>query len=332
MYRAGMVRAKGHPRYRCFGMPRLESLILRPILEKGRLGAVSLSHAALAQLRHHPPQVEALICIKRSAQRHEQQAVLRADALDLQRPVEALAQDGGKGQRSAQIQYPALDRPSLSQACDGLVHHGLIDAGRDVRRPGALVDQGLDVALGEHAAAGGDGISFFRLLGSLIHLIGAHLQQRRHLVDEGPGAAGTRSVHADLCSIGEENELGILAPQLDDDIRPGSQLIGSYPGREHLLYEGHAHTVRHAHTCRAGDRQLGLSAGDVLLCHPAQQLLRLFDDMAVMPLVCTVYDPFIIVQHHALDGGRADIKADLHCRPLLLGRPPPPADDHELPC
>ena len=92
-----------------------------------------------------------------------------------------------------------LDGAALGQARDGLVHHRLVDAGGDVLGPGALVDEGLHVTLGEHAAAGGDGIRLFRLLGGGVHLVGGHLQQRRHLVDEGAGAAGRTISSAPPC-------------------------------------------------------------------------------------------------------------------------------------
>ena len=78
--------------------------------------------------------------------------MLRAQAGELQRVVKALAQLAVEGERPAQIQHVALNGPALGKTRDGLVYHCLIDAGGDVARGGALVDQRLDVAFGEHTA------------------------------------------------------------------------------------------------------------------------------------------------------------------------------------
>ena len=60
------------------------------------------------------------------------------------------------GGEDAQEQHLAADPLPLRQPRDGLVHHRLIDAGGYVGVFGPLVEQGLDVRLGEHAAPGGD--------------------------------------------------------------------------------------------------------------------------------------------------------------------------------
>ena len=50
------------------------------------------------------------------------------------------------------------DGLSAGQAADGLVDNCLEDRGCQVFLGRALIDQGLDVGLGENTAAGGDGI------------------------------------------------------------------------------------------------------------------------------------------------------------------------------
>ena len=55
------------------------------------------------------------------------------------------AQHSAEGQRTAQIEDIALDGASLCQTGDGLVDHGLVDAGRDVLGLCALIDEGLHV-------------------------------------------------------------------------------------------------------------------------------------------------------------------------------------------
>ena len=310
VHRGGVVRAEGHLGHRGLGVPDPECLVFFFAGEQGRQGAVRLRRAVLLQVVRHLVQVKFLVGIEGRAQGHVQQAVLRAGALHPQGVVEALPQDAGEGQGPAQVQDVATDGTALGQAGDGLVHHRLVDAGGDILRLGALVDERLHVALGEHAAAGGDGVRLLRTLGCGVHLVGAHFQQRCHLVDEGAGAAGAGAVHPHLHAAGEEEDLGVLAAQLDDAVRPRGQLVGRHPGGEHLLHEGDLHALRHAHAGGTGDGQIRLSAGDVLRRRPAQQLLRLLQDMAVMPLVCTVYQIVRVVQHHAFDGGGAHVKSN----------------------
>ena len=55
---------------------------------------------------------------------------------------------------------------------------------------------------------------------------------------------------------------------------------------------------------------------------PAQKLLRLFQNMAVMPFVCRIYKGIVFVQHDALDGRTADIKTYSHVIFLPDGVPP----------
>ena len=318
VHRGGVVRAEGHLGHRGLGVPGPERLILLTAAEQGRQGAVGLRRAVLLQVVRHLVQVEFLVGIEGCAQGHVQQAVLRTGALDPQGVVKALPQDSGEGQGPAQVQDVALDGPALGQPGNGLVHHRLIDAGGNILRLGALVDEGLHIALGEHTAAGGDGVRLLRPLGGGVHLVGAHFQQRRHLVDEGAGAAGAGAVHPHLHAAGEEQDFGVLTAQLDDAVRPRGQLVGRHAGGKHLLHEWDLHALRHAHAGRAGDGQIRFCA--VLIRHPAQQLLRLFQNMAVMPLVCTVYQIIRIVQHHAFDGGGSYVKSNFQLCFLLLGK------------
>ena len=250
----------------------------------------------------HFLQIKTLVRIIGRAQCHEQQTVLRTGARHAQGAVKALPQAAGEGQRSAQIEHVALDGPALGKARDGLVHHRLVDTGGNVLGPGTLVDEGLDVALGKHTAAGGNGVRLLRLLGSCIHLVSAHLQKGRHLVDESTGTAGAGAVHPHFRSAGQKQDLGILTTQLDDDIRTGHQTVGGYTGGKHLLHEGDPHALRHAHAGGAGDSEFRPSAGNIPLRHPAQQFFGFLKNMAEMPFVCTVYNVARVIQNHTFDG------------------------------
>ena len=200
----------------------------------------------------------------------------------------------------------------MCQTGDGLVDHSLIDTGGDILGAGTLIDQRLHIAFGKHAAAGSDGIGTLRLLCSLVHLIGAHLQQGSHLVDEGTGAAGTAAVHAHLGAVGQKQDLGILAAQLDDAIGLRHKALDRHAGGEHLLHKGHAAAVRQTHTGRAGDAEQRLASMQLLGINAPQQLLRLFQNMTIMSFVCRIQQFIMLAQHHTFDGGAADVKTYSH--------------------
>ena len=237
------VGTKSHAGHTVRHVPCVESLVLLLAGEQRRLAGIGSGGGVLVQRIGHLGEHKLLVGIQSSAQRHIQQAVFRAGAGHVQRFVKALAQHGAEGERAAQIKDIALDGTSLCQTGDGLVDHGLIDAGGDILGTGTLIDQRLHVTFCKHAAAGSDGIGALRLLGSLVHFLGAHLQQGGHLVDESTGAAGTAAVHAHLGTVGQKQDLGILAAQLDDAIGLGHKALDRHAGGEHLLHKGHAAAV-----------------------------------------------------------------------------------------
>ena len=228
-------------------MPGMEGLVLLLAGKEGRLAGIGSGGGIPVEGRGHLGQLELLVGVEGRAQRHIEQAVLGAMAGDAQRLVKAPAQHRAEGQRPAQIEDVALDGPALGQAGDGLADHRLVDAGGDILGPGALVDEGLHVALGKDAAAGGDGVGPLRPLGRLVHLVGAHFEQGGHLVDEGAGAAGAAAVHPHLGAAGQKEDLGVLAAQLDDAVGLGHKPLDRHAGGEHLLHKGDAAAVGQAH-------------------------------------------------------------------------------------
>ena len=304
--------AEGHMRHTVGHVAGMEGLVLLLVGEERRLAGVGRRSGVLIQCPGHLGEVELFVCIERRTQCHIQQAVLRAGAGDAQRLVEALAQHGAEGQRAAEVEDVALDGAALCQTGNGLVDDRLVDAGGDVLGAGTLIDKGLHIALGEHAAAGSDGVGALSLFGGFVHLVSAHLQQGGHLVDERTGAAGAAAVHADFGAVGQEQDLRVLTAQLDDAVRCGNEPLDRHAGGEHLLHEGHTAAVCQAHARRAGNAQQRLLAVQLLGVDPAQQLLRLFQDMAVMTFICRIYNRIVFIQHHALDGGTADVKTYSH--------------------
>ena len=106
---------------------------------------------------------------------------------------------------------------------------------------GALVDEGLDVGLGEDAAAGGDRVELGVAGRHLAEARRVGVQESRHLVDEGAGAARAGAVHALLGGGVQVGELGVLATQLDDDVDLGVEALGGLGTRDDLLDEGDTH-------------------------------------------------------------------------------------------
>ena len=106
---------------------------------------------------------------------------------------------------------------------------------------GTLVDEGLDVGLGEDAAARGDRVELGVTGRQLAQARGVRVQEGRHLVDERAGSARARAVHALLGSGVQVGELGVLAAQLDDDVDLGVEALGGLGARDDLLDEGDTH-------------------------------------------------------------------------------------------
>ena len=306
------VGTEGHPGHAVGHMPGVEFLVLLLVGKQRRLAGIGGRGGILVQCVGHIGEHKGFVRIQGGTQCHIQQAVFRAGAGHAQRLVKALAQHGAEGERPAQIQDVALDGAALCQTRNGLVDHGLVDAGGNVLGAGTLIDQGLHVALGKHAAAGSDGVGALGLLGGLVHLVGAHLEQGGHLVDESTRAAGTAAVHAHFCAVGQKQDLGILAAQLNDAVGGGHKAFDRHAGGEHLLHEGHAAAVGQTHARRAGNAQQCFLPVQLLGVNAAQQLLRLFQNMTIMSFVCRIQQGILLIQHHALDGGAADVKTYSH--------------------
>ena len=279
-------------RHRRLTVAQAEGLVVGLRLEQ-RFEAVRLGRAladALAYGGCDAVDGVALAGVRRvqaRARGHGEARVLGEDrvrVVQLQRLLEALAQPLAIVQRPAEEHDLALDLSALGQTRDGLVHHRLIDAGGDVRLAGTLVQQRLDVALGEHAAAGCDGVEALVGEAGRIHLLHAHVQQHRHLVDERAGAARAAAVHALVQAMVEEDHLRVLAAQLDH--HAGVRLVAPHglAGGIDLLHEGDARGLGHAQTRRAADRG-GEGLSRQLRPQLLQQLQRLLAHLGEVALV-----------------------------------------------
>ena len=172
---------------------------------------------------------------------HEELGSIRRPDLVLRQAEGLHEQPAGLRQemeRAAKECNRAPDGLAAGQAGDGLVHHRLQDACRDVLPACPLVDQGLYVGFREHSAARGNGVHGGRSPGQLVQARGVGLEKSRHLVDERAGAAGARAVHALLEPAGEVGDLGVLAAQLDGHVGPREEPGDRARSRDHLLHEG----------------------------------------------------------------------------------------------
>ena len=186
-----------------------------------------------------------LRCARRDGIRRESREV-RVRVVQLQRLLKALLQTLEEEQRTAEEQHIALDLTALRQTGNGLVDDRLKDGRGNVLLARALVEQRLNIRLGEYAAAGRDGVDALRALREFIELGRCNIQQDRHLVDESAGAARAGAVHALLQLTGEEYDLRVLAAQLNNNI--GLRNVHAYrlAGGEHLLYKINIRGLRHA--------------------------------------------------------------------------------------
>ena len=131
---------------------------------------------------------------------------------------EALPQAPAVVQRAAEKQHLPADASALSKSRDGLIDHRLIDGRGDVLLPRPLIEERLDVRLGEHPAPGGDGVYPGVIETEPVQLADGNVEQRRHLVDKRAGPSGAGAVHPLVDARAEKDDLRVLAAQLDRDI------------------------------------------------------------------------------------------------------------------
>ena len=239
-------------------------------------------------------------------------SVFREDGvvpIQLECVYKALPQAHEEVEGAAQEDDLALELPALGQAGHGLVHHGLEDGGGHVLLVGALVEQGLDIGLGKDAAAGGNGVELLMLEGEPVQLVDGHVHEGGHLVDEGAGAAGAGAVHALLQSAAEEDDLGVLAAQLNDGVGFGYVAVHGGGGGVDLLDEVDASRLGHPQTGRAGDGQADRFAREHVR-DLMQGLAGPLPGLGIVPLVGAEQKLVVFIQHHDLDSGGADVNTN----------------------
>ena len=176
--------------------------------------------------------------------------------IEIERRTETLPQAFHEIERAAQKQDIAFDAVSLRQRSDGLVDHGLEDACAQIRFIRALIDQRLDIRLGEHAAARRDRIQPVMLQAETIHRLQIDVEQRGHLIDEGSSAAGTGRVHALFHGALEKQDLSVFTAQLDRGVDFWIMLAHCLGAGKYFLDERQAAFLAHAQGGTAAQREI----------------------------------------------------------------------------
>ena len=210
---------------------------------------------------------------------------------------------------AAQKDQLACELPALGEATHGLIHHSLKNGGGDVLLSPALIQDGLHIALGEDAAAGSNGINFFMPQGERVQLAGGHIQQGGHLIDKRAGSTGTRAVHPFLQGIPEEDDFGVLAPQLNDGVGVWDEGSDSGGGGVNLLNKSNPARFGNAQPRGTGNQKPYL----LTIQHVANGLQRLtgaFAGFGVMALIRTKKQLILSIQNDHLHGGRSNVNSN----------------------
>ena len=234
---------------------------------------------------------------------------------------------GVVGKRAALEDDGRLDVYALRQAANGLARHGMQGREREVGARDPLVEQGLDVGLGIHAAPTRDLVHARARGGELLEPLGRDAEELGHLVDERTGAARAAAVHAHVRDLRlgvrplgmEEEHLGILAAELDGAADLRVELAdGDGVGHDLLNVVG-AEGAGDVARARAGHRHARRHAGEAPpdLFERLGRACRLPRPVAlVAPVEDVVRDG---IEHHDLGGGRADVESYAD----RTGHPPP---------
>ena len=143
----------------------------------------------------------------------------------------------------------------------------------------------------------------------LVQLVAGHVHQSGHLVDEGAGAASAAAVHALFQRAAEEDDLGVLAAQLDDSVSAGDESVHRGSSGVHLLHEVDAAGLGHTQTGGAGDDHLHLMSQELVL-DALQNLAGLLPHLGKMPLIGAEQQIVLFVQYHDLDGSGTDVNTN----------------------
>ena len=280
--------------------------------ERLHAGDLELHLHLVAHLVHQILEQDAvlLLRVEGGAHRGEEVGFLGFNGVlgvELERPHKGSLELCQKVQRAAEEGDMSPDGLALGKTGDRLDDDCLEDGGGKVLLGGALVDQGLDVGLCEHAAARSNRVEGLVVLCVFIQSCRIGLQEGCHLVDERTGAAGTGSVHSLLdVAVVEVDDLGILAAELNGDVGLGGELFDGACLCDDLLHKGDAEVVGQGETAGTGDHGVDGDVADKVVSFHEKTVERLAD-LRMVALVVPEDELLILVHQRHLDGGGTNI-------------------------
>ena len=166
-------------------------------------------------------------------------------------------------------------------------------ASHQLVRRDTLLLQAVDVGLGEDAALAGDRMQLDAGVALVAKFRGGNLQLGIDLVDDGARTSGALVVHrrnlllaASVLVFLEDDDLGILAAQLDDGVHFRMQLLDRQRHGRHFLHELRAHQIGQRAAARSGDEDAAIVRSDAdFILHALEELEQLLGLLGLMALV-----------------------------------------------
>ena len=200
---------------------------------------------------------------------------------------ERLAQRGYEGERTAHQHHWRPQLAAVGKGRHRLHCHGTEDGGSDIALRRILGDEVLYVGLAEYATARGDGIGLRGLTCQCIQRRHIHIEQHRHLVDEGSRATGTVAIHAQVFrpALLEEHNFGILAADINHRGHLGVAVLHILGCCHHFLHEVQPLALGHTHGHRAGEADAILHLLTQFLAQLPEAVLHAPQHIGIMTLI-----------------------------------------------
>ena len=252
---------------------------------------------------------------------HEHFGVFRHDGLfvgDAQAFLERADERRVEREGAALENHGRLDFHTLGETADGLLRDGVEARKGDIFLGDTVVEHGLDVRLGEHAATARNLVDLLAALGEAFEGLGLDAEEFRHLVDKCAGTASTYAVHAHVrCDefagslvFFEENDLRILTAEFDGD--PGFGIGGAHGEGvcDDFLYEEGVRGLgeRLASATAKGDPKVFVGEKTVRLPEDLVDLFRLHGVVALVRVVQKLVG--LGIDDRNLHGGGTYVHAD----------------------
>ena len=174
-----------------------------------------------------------------------------------------------------------------------LQHDGVEQRGHQLVGRNALFLQAVDVGLGEDATLAGHGMQLDANVALVAEVCCGNLQLGVDLVDDGAGTAGALVVHrrnlllaAGVLVFLEDDDLRVLAAELDDGVDFGMELLDRERNRSDFLHELGADQVGQRAATRAGDEDAAIVRSDAdFILHALEELEQLLRLLGLVALI-----------------------------------------------